>query len=456
MKVGLLITTFNRPEYLQECLNSVEVAYIPVETEIVIIDDCSTDITTKELISAFHHRNLSAVIWKHENKSIKDSLLKGCDYLFGLGCDHICNLDADALVHSSFLTTLCNLKERFPDHIVTGFNCLTRNRDGSERHKVLMTGEGFNLKKSVGGINMMFNKQQYIAWIRPALIRCLASQGNWDHQACIAAERDGKEIVCAVPSVVQHIGVSSSMGHSLSEPPDVATDFVLPSYLEMRRDKMGFSFRSLHLPSVTLVGADCVDVRRLLRAAEISQRDIQFGDVKIFSSVVLDNRVTYIPPMLTKSHYSVFMMKELWKHIHTSHILVIQYDGFVLNYKAWREEWLQYDYIGAPWEWYTDGMNIGNGGFSLRSKKLHDALGQDNDIIPLNDGKIPTYHHEEDHNICRMYRKYLERQYGIKFAPIEEARKFSIEGWRSNNRTWNGEFGFHSKGVDISKSKITV
>ena len=40
MKVTLLITTYNRPEYLRRCLASVKRAGI---TDVLIIDDCSTD-----------------------------------------------------------------------------------------------------------------------------------------------------------------------------------------------------------------------------------------------------------------------------------------------------------------------------------------------------------------------------------------------------------------------------
>jgi hypothetical protein len=417
---------------------------MPLSTEIVIIDDNSTDVTARHIIRQFGHSNLSAVIWKHENKSIKDSLLKGCDYLFGLGCDVITNLDGDAIVSKNFLHVLLQLRQRFPDHLITGFNCLTKNRDGSERHKVLMEGEGFNLKKSVGGINMMFDKGQYTSWIRPSLIRCLATQGNWDHQSCIESERCGKEIVCSVPSVVQHIGINSSMNHALSEPPDVADDF--PGQLKLVNGK-------LSLKNVTLVGADCVDAHRLLRAAEISQEHIEFGDVMIFSSNATDRRITHIQPLNNKSDYSVFMMKHLWQYIKTDYLLVIQYDGFVLNAKAWRDEWFDYDYIGAPWEWYPDEMKVGNGGFSFRSARLHKILGTDNAIIPMNDHLVKNK--EEDHNICRLYRKYLERQHKIKFAPVEEARMFSIEAWNSPNKTWNGEFGFHGREADISKSNYT-
>lgn len=443
MKIGLLICTFNRPDYLQQCLASVKVADIPGDTEICIVDDHSTDETTRKLIREFDHPCLSCMICKKENRSIKDSLLAGIDYLFKLGCTVVTNLDSDAIVAKNFLQVLLQLKQRFPDHIITGFNCLTRNRDGSERHKVLMEGEGFNLKKSVGGINMMFDKGQYTSWIRPSLIRCLATQGNWDHQSCIESERSGKEIVCAVPSVVQHIGINSSMNHALSEPPDVSDDFTgQPKFINGK----------LSLKNVTLVGADCLDVRRLMRAAEISQQHIEFGDVRIFSSNVNDSRVTHIPPINSKSDYSVFMMKHLWQYIKTDYLLVIQYDGFVLNAKAWRDEWFDYDYIGAPWEWYPD-MKVGNGGFSFRSARLHKILGTDNAIIPMNDHLVKNK--EEDHNICRLYRKYLERQHGIKFAPVEEARMFSIEAWNSPNKTWNGEFGFHGREADISKSNYT-
>src|ERR1700687_3454326 len=41
---------------------------------------------------------------------------------------------------------------------------------------------------------------------------------------------------------------------------------------------------------------------------------------------------------------------------------------------AWREEFLGCDYIGAQWFWHDDAMRVGNGGFSLRSRKLLLAL----------------------------------------------------------------------------------
>ena len=52
-------------------------------------------------------------------------------------------------------------------------------------------------------------------------------------------------------------------------------------------------------------------------------------------------------------------------------MLIIQHDGFILNHKAWDNEFLNYDYIGAPVYWMGNKLiEVGNGGFSLRSKKL--------------------------------------------------------------------------------------
>ena len=39
-----------------------------------------------------------------------------------------------------------------------------------------------------------------------------------------------------------------------------------------------------NLANVTLIGADCVDIDRLLLAADICQKDFEFGAVKLLSS----------------------------------------------------------------------------------------------------------------------------------------------------------------------------
>lgn len=400
MKLGILITTYNRPAYLRECLDSLKRADLS-GCVVNIIDDASTDAETIRLITSSGY----GYMHNAQNKGIKNSLLQGCDILFNNGFDIVMNLDGDAIVRNDFVQRILEIHAQFPNDIVTGFNCLTKNRDGSERHKVIETGNRYNVKRSVGGINMCFNKEVYEKHIRPSLLK----PGNWDHNACISSGR----AVCVVPSVVQHIGVVSSMGHTSVEKPDTADDF-----------------KGLSLPDVTLI---CVDdnLSRSTIAVSKCTQDILFGDVQI---------ITPNPPLGSKRAYSEFIMHEVYKYCSTSHMLIVQHDGYVKNWKAWNKDWLQYDYIGAPWPFHKDRFNVGNGGFSLRSRKLMELCGT---LQLQNDRWITEFN--EDHNICRIHRPYLESK-GIKFAPLNVAAEFSIEGWGGDNR-YKGQFGFHGSNV---------
>lgn len=120
-----------------------------------------------------------------------------------------------------------------------------------------------------------------------------------------------------------------------------------------------------------------------------------------------------------------------WKEArHCSHILFIQYDGWVLNGNLWQDSWLQYDYIGAPWPWISNpGEQVGNGGFSLRSARLMKFLAEHAREFPL---RTP-----EDVTLCREYRPALE-QHGFVWAPLDVARAFSFE-----REDWRPTFGFH-------------
>ena len=123
------------------------------------------------------------------------------------------------------------------------------------------------------------------------------------------------------------------------------------------------------------------------------------------------------PTIRSKEEYSHFMIKELYKYFDTDFVLVIQADGYVLNGKSWLPEFLHYDYIGAPWT-YPDGKNVGNGGFSIRSKKLQSALTLDDFIFAID---------PEDQAIGRLYRDYLIKFYKITYAPEDLADRFSYE-----------------------------
>jgi hypothetical protein len=50
-----------------------------------------------------------------------------------------------------------------------------------------------------------------------------------------------------------------------------------------------------------------------------------------------------------------------------------------------------------------------------------------------------------------MIREYLEA-HGIRFAPVDLAKQFSLEGGESVGVTWSNQFGFHGlRWTDISR-----
>jgi hypothetical protein len=134
-----------------------------------------------------------------------------------------------------------------------------------------------------------------------------------------------------------------------------------------------------------------------------------------------------IDPINSVQGYCEFLLKHAWKFVKTEFFIVLQYDGFVLNGDCFSKTFLDYDYIGAPWP-HFGFHKVGNGGFSLRSKRLMQAV---EPLLEPQDFLIP-----EDVVIGRKYRLQLERETAIKFAPVSVAERFSQELSVRN-------FGFH-------------
>jgi tetratricopeptide (TPR) repeat protein len=123
------------------------------------------------------------------------------------------------------------------------------------------------------------------------------------------------------------------------------------------------------------------------------------------------------------------MLKGLAPYVETSHALVVQWDGYVVNADAWTDDYLDVDYCGAPWPWGDDDRRVGNGGFSLRSRRLIDALASPEVVLRDN----------EDETIGVHARAWLEAERGIRYAPVDLASRFSFEVAYPAGRP----FGFH-------------
>lgn len=119
--------------------------------------------------------------------------------------------------------------------------------------------------------------------------------------------------------------------------------------------------------------------------------------------------------------YNKLAFKGLHKYINTDHFMVVQYDGMPTDASYWSDDFLEYDYIGAIWPWHEAGRDVGNGGFSIRSKRLA-KLCSSAALTMSPDGNF----YGEDELICRIYRDHLESK-GIKVAPASLAKSFSQE-----------------------------
>lgn len=205
----------------------------------------------------------------------------------------------------------------------------------------------------------------------------------------------------------------------------------------------------IQLPTVTLMTTTSVRLPEHIEAIKKCCENIKFGKVILVSHELPKDLPDYVeykyyPEIRDIMDFNILMFRNVGKFVETSHALFCQDHAFVTNPELWDNDWLQYDYIGAPWpireNSYIDDngerVRVGNGGFSLRSSKLMQLP------LKLN---IPLVHEQgfynEDGNIC-CYHKSKFLAHGIKYAPVEVAAKFSYENPVPENQGIPS-FGFH-------------
>lgn len=230
--------------------------------------------------------------------------------------------------------------------------------------------------------------------------------------------------------------------------------------------------KQIKLPQVTLVAISSVHLYETIRAMKYSMRNVAFGDVKLLSHYApfylpSDIKFEQINRLSNVDEYSHFCVYDLAKHISTEYALIVHHDGFVVNPSSWRNEFLEYDYVGAPWPIPKDELRfrdeegnivrVGNG-VSLRSKKLME--------YPLKARlvweKTNSGDYNEDCFLCCKYRKKMEND-GIKYAPLEVAVHFGREHILPENKNiepflfhqWRGINKKYPKFVNVPEKIVT-
>lgn len=175
---------------------------------------------------------------------------------------------------------------------------------------------------------------------------------------------------------------------------------------------------------------------RTIRVLHYMRSIARFGHVLLFSACEVKEPlhfVVQIPPMDIVG-LQTFQIRIVPQFISTPFMMMCHDDGFILQPELWTNEFLQYDYIGAPW---GDGV-VGNEGFSLQSQKSLWAKSN----LPFADTN------QGDEFMCRTHRERMIGS-GVKFAPFELAAKFSTETVGNAYPS----FGFHGRTHSPDKYK---
>lgn len=196
----------------------------------------------------------------------------------------------------------------------------------------------------------------------------------------------------------------------------------------------------LKLKNVTLLVLHISGKPFPIEGLEKCAKYAEFGDILILTDDTSFKHefinVRKIPSIRTMEEYSMFFIRQLWNCFDTDFCLTTHDDGFIINPESWTDEFLNYDYIGAPWKFhggrFRDSMNrpgIGNGGFSLRSKEICKYVSKNYFIINDNEDKYYS-------NVIECHKPA-----SIKYPSVDLALQFSQETLFDQNIR---PFGFHN------------
>lgn len=197
----------------------------------------------------------------------------------------------------------------------------------------------------------------------------------------------------------------------------------------------------LQLSNVTLIAMTSMKVKETVKAMQYSMREIDFAKAVLITHrkpLFLPKEITYrhIAKLTDIDQFNYEATYNMGDYVDTAFALLVHYDGFVVNPKMWRDEFLDYDYIGSPWPYpkegdttsYRDIQNnicrVGNS-VSIRSKRLMD-FPKENNVPWVGEEINGKVYYNEDVFICCKIKHLLEAA-GMKIAPLEVAKYFGHE-----------------------------
>lgn len=142
---------------------------------------------------------------------------------------------------------------------------------------------------------------------------------------------------------------------------------------------------------------------------------------------------------LSVSEYNKILLSyDFYENISTEHFLIFQLDTLLSEqYKNNIYNFLEYDYVGAPWAF---NHKVGNGGLSLRKKsKMLEILNKESIIKPNGD-----YFNEDFFFSCHSLKNTF-----VKKPTFDLSKQFSVESVYSSN-----SFGIHKPWLFLNEEEL--
>jgi len=144
---------------------------------------------------------------------------------------------------------------------------------------------------------------------------------------------------------------------------------------------------------------------------------------------------------LSVNEYNKMLLSHyFYENIKTEHFLIFQLDALISEkYKDNIYNFLEYDYVGAPWAF---NRKIGNGGLSLRKKsKMLEILNKESIIKPNGE-----YFNEDFFFSCHSLKNTI-----VKKPTFNLGKEFSVESVYSSN-----SFGIHKPWIFLNKEELEL
>lgn len=193
----------------------------------------------------------------------------------------------------------------------------------------------------------------------------------------------------------------------------------------------------LKLKNVSLIAVTDIDVSEHWEALQKSCEGIEWGAVSLIT-----------PELGSIDAWNKFIVYELHEYVATDYCVLIHADGYVIEPEAWREDFMDYDFVGAPWPLPRDNysyrapggevVRVGNS-VSLRSKRLLELPSE------LGLEWKSYYGNTNEDGFLNVHNREILQRSGIRFAPIEVAKHFSKEHEIPENEGIK-TFAFHTIG----------